>query len=255
MAVYAGPDIIENGLVLHLDAANRRSYPGSGVTWSDLSGLSNNTTLLNSPSYNGLNNGLFSLDGTDDTVKFPFMLSDLPALSNFSIDIWVRFPAYPTALSVANVYGYKRKNGIIIGSAYYSGVALYWSGNELGTDLQIYGYIRGNDGYRVTSNFSASLNTWTNLTLVNSYSTSKLILYVNGSFYSETFGPTEQYNSTLAPIAENIGINKPQVDGGGEYNYTHLNFDVSNVKIYKNKALSAQEVLQNFNALRGRFNL
>ena len=45
MAVFSGAEIVNNGLVLHLDAGNNRSYPGSGTTWYDLSGLNNNGTL------------------------------------------------------------------------------------------------------------------------------------------------------------------------------------------------------------------
>jgi hypothetical protein len=93
------------------------------------------------------------------------------------------------------------------------------------------------------------------MTIVNNFSNSKFSLYVNGNFHSETDGPTQEYNTGLADIAGNLGINKPQVDGGGIYNYAYLNFIVSNVKIYQNKALTQQEIQKNFNALRGRFNL
>lgn len=254
MAIQYNPGIITDGLVLCLDPANRKSYPGSGVTWSDLSSTNSETQLINGVAYSNNNFGIFNLDGADDTIKLPFDLSYLPALSNFSLEIWLMIPTFPSALASPNVYGYKRRNGIVLGSAYYSGVAIYWAGNELGTSFEVFGYIRGNDGYRNTSNYAFSLNTWNQLTLVNNYSSSRMQFYVNGSFHSETFGPTEQYNTTLAPIAENIGISKPQVDGGGEFNYSYLQCSCSSAKIYK-KALSAQEITQNFNALRGRFGI
>jgi hypothetical protein len=87
MAVYAGPDIVENGLVLHLDAANPRSYPGTGTGWFDLSGLGNNGTLINGVSYNTSNNGIFTFDNTDDYVSLP---NDLGYTTSFSAFAWFR---------------------------------------------------------------------------------------------------------------------------------------------------------------------
>ena len=58
------PSIVMNGLVLLLDAANSKSYPGSGTTWTDLSGGSNHHTITGSPPYNSTNLGRFTLDGS-----------------------------------------------------------------------------------------------------------------------------------------------------------------------------------------------
>ena len=68
MAAYIGTEIVNNGLVLHLDAANPRSYPGTGATWFDLSGNRNHGTLNNSPTFDSTNKGNFSFDGVDDYV-------------------------------------------------------------------------------------------------------------------------------------------------------------------------------------------
>ena len=69
MGAYAGPDIVESGLVLALDAGNSKSYPGSGTTWTDLSGNGRNGTLsATSIGYNSANGGSLVFDGTDDQV-------------------------------------------------------------------------------------------------------------------------------------------------------------------------------------------
>ena len=68
MGVYGGPDIVEDGLVLCLDAGNSRSYSGSGTAWNDLSGQSNNGTLTNGPTFSSTNGGTITLDGTNDYV-------------------------------------------------------------------------------------------------------------------------------------------------------------------------------------------
>jgi hypothetical protein len=65
------PSIVRNGLVLELDAGNTNSYPGSGTTWTDISGYGNNSTLINGPTFSSNNGGIIVLDGTNDFVSIP----------------------------------------------------------------------------------------------------------------------------------------------------------------------------------------
>jgi len=254
MAATYSPKTVTDGLVVLLDAGNIKSYGGTGTLWRDLSGNSNNMTLTNGPAFS---NGTILFDSTDDTATLGLDSTYLPALSNFSMEMWMRIDAYPTALETANAYGNKQKAGVLFGAVYYSGVALYWYGNSTGTTLDVFAYIRGQDAYRNTSLKTIGLNAWSHLVLVNNYTASKLQLYFNGSLFSEVAGPTQEYNPSFTANAGNIGICKAgfSVDGGGTLNYSNLDCDVAIAKIYKNKALSANEVLQNFNALRGRFGL
>ena len=163
----------------------------------------------------------------------------------------MNIPAFPTASS-PNGYGRTDRMGVLLGAAYYCGCALYWYGNSSGNACTMYGYIRGNDAYRLTSGYSMSTNTWYHFTLVNSRSDTTLKLYVNGSLHSSVAGPTQEYNSSLTGTAGNIGFSKAQVDGGGEGVYSNLNCKIGSGKIYT-VALSADEVFQNFNASRARF--
>ena len=61
MSLIHNANVVRDGLVLYLDAANPKSYPGSGTTWYDLSGNSKNGALTNGPTYNLLNNGVLFL--------------------------------------------------------------------------------------------------------------------------------------------------------------------------------------------------
>jgi hypothetical protein len=70
MTIGYGPRIVTDGLVLALDAADRNSYPGSGTTWTDLTGRGNTGTLTNGPTYSSANGGSIVFDGTDDYVQF-----------------------------------------------------------------------------------------------------------------------------------------------------------------------------------------
>lgn len=67
--MYTGPNIVTDGLVLYLDAANTKSYPGSGTTWNDLSGNGNNGTLINGYIFNSIGNGNLVFDGSNDYVN------------------------------------------------------------------------------------------------------------------------------------------------------------------------------------------
>ena len=66
MAISRGPKTTTNGLIFCVDAADKNSYPGTGTTWTDLSGNANNGTLTNGPTFNGSNGGVIVFDGTDD---------------------------------------------------------------------------------------------------------------------------------------------------------------------------------------------
>ncbi len=70
MATNYNPSIVTDGLKVCFDAANPKSYPGSGTTWYDLSGNDNHGTLLNEPSFSSDKGGCFVFDGTNDRISF-----------------------------------------------------------------------------------------------------------------------------------------------------------------------------------------
>ena len=93
MGTSYNPRIVTDGLVLCLDAANKRSYGGSGTTWTDLKG-DNDGTLTNGPVFATDNLGGITLDGSDDKITIP--LASLPTpenSSNLTYEAVVRFDA------------------------------------------------------------------------------------------------------------------------------------------------------------------
>ena len=92
MASKSGPDIIEDGLVLCLDAASKRSYPGTGTVWTDLKG-GNNGTLTNGPTFDAGNGGSIVFDGSNDQVigtnSELLSFGDGSNDSPFSLSCWV----------------------------------------------------------------------------------------------------------------------------------------------------------------------
>lgn len=76
---------MSEGLILHLDAANPKSYPGTGTTWRDLSGNGNNGTLVNNVGWSNEGNGCWSFTGSSDTISFNTSSNFIPTSGNFSI--------------------------------------------------------------------------------------------------------------------------------------------------------------------------
>ena len=80
-----------NGLVLCLDAGNTKSYPGSGTAWTDLSGIGNTGTLVNSPAYSSANGGSIVFDGTNDYTSLSPGNTFAFGTQPFAIEIWINF--------------------------------------------------------------------------------------------------------------------------------------------------------------------
>ena len=83
MGIAAGPDIVQSGLVLDLDASDKNSYPGSGTTWYDLSGNKNHCTLYNGPISSTTYGGMITVDGVDDYGLIAYNASS-PLFSSIS---------------------------------------------------------------------------------------------------------------------------------------------------------------------------
>jgi hypothetical protein len=227
MGISGGPDTIQDGLILCLDASDKNSYPGSGTTWTDVAGT-NNGTLTNGPTFNSANGGSIVFDGTNDYVGCG---TSTPPSGNISIFTWI----YPTYFnSTWNILITKWFNPT--GTDFH--YALKSNGGN-GTNIRQNLYTTSNSD--IYGNYVFSLNNWYNVgfTLVNG---GTLTFYVNGN----TDGTSNTVSRTTQSSTLQIG------DDRGTY-YS-LSGSLSSVKIY-NRALSQSEVLQNYNAQKSRFGL
>lgn len=86
MSGIAGPNIIRNGLILAIDAADRNSYSGTGTNWYDLSTNNSNGTLINGPTFSAVNGGSIVFDGINDYVGITSLTH--PSTNSFSISFW-----------------------------------------------------------------------------------------------------------------------------------------------------------------------
>jgi hypothetical protein len=235
MSLSHSPSIITNGLVLCLDAANRKSYPGSGTTWTDLSGRGNNGTLVNGVGYNGSNLGSLVFDGSNDYVDVGPNSNFSFGTGNFTIECWV-WRNGSQSENAGIVISYPN----IFGSAPLTSWQLSMGSISAGNNQnKLVFYIGGQTDFRLDDPDVFPNQTWTYIVATRLGST--VSLYKNTSIVDSS---TSSQNLSDDDIA--IGINR----GGTAI----LNGLISNVRIY-NRALTAQEIQQNFNATRSRYGI
>jgi len=232
MALFHSPIIVTDGLVLCLDAGNAKSYPGSGTTWTDLSGNGNNGTLVNGVGYNGSNGGSLSFDGSNDSVDIP--VSSSLQSQFFTYDIWFKLNSLPVGGSPLFMSHFQ-SSGTISGLTIFEYQGQYWFQTRFNNSC-CQNLLVG----------TASTNTWVNFS--GTWDGSTKVAYLNGiqAGTQSVSGTHSQLNNfSIGNNADNIAA--------GNYN-SAINGNISNVKYY-NKALTASEIQQNFNSLRGRFGI
>jgi hypothetical protein len=225
MSLSHGPSVVTQGLVLALDAADISSYPGSGTTWTDLSGNGNNGTLVNGVGFNGSNGGSLSFDGVDDYASF---VSN-PSLTNqITVEVWVQLSS-TSPLGVGWIMGREGSYRMLYSSSYFAWVCA----------------TTNNGWYTTGTNISATSVTPYTQTyqVVGTYNGSNNKIYVNGELKSTGANIS---GNILATNNYNLMRSDSQVEYGKGNLYSH--------KLY-NRALTASEVQQNYNALRGRFGI
>ena len=239
MAFGNGPRIITDGLVLSLDAGDRNSYPGSGTIWNDMSGNGNNGTLTNGPTFS--NNGIV-FDGSNDYVNCGSNASTL--LTSITINATFSFSTYSSTHIIVgrlgNPGGGYRHN-------YFYGITnsrLYFGFKQASVSAYPYIWIDS----------VVTLNKIYNFTVTYSVASS-IGVYLSGQPQSYS-GP----NTISNPIITNqimdadIGSTICGIGSGVAESTYYSNATVYNSQIY-NRALSSEEVLQNYNAQKSRFNL
>jgi hypothetical protein len=233
MSSESGPNLITNGLVLCLDAANPLSYKSGATVWNDLTYNISGGTLTNGPTYNLNNGGSIVFDGVNDWVSSTTGSSTV-FTDNYSLSVWINISGYPSS-------GY---GGIIgrfstVNFADYNGYILAIRPNNK-FSLE---NINTSQGGIIYSNSVINLNTWYNVIGIRENGVNKL--YVNTILQTET---NTQAPNTLTTIPITIGRYYSDI------NDFYWPGKLAIAQIY-NRALSAQEVLQNYNSTKSRFGL
>jgi hypothetical protein len=231
--------IVTDGLVFYVDAGNSKSYPGSGTTWSDLVG-GNDGTLTNGPTYDSGNGGSVTLDGSNDRVIYPFNESLNPQPTDaFSVFVWFKDldSSAGAILSNMNV------------STNYSGWDL-WRQSSGKLAVHIISSWSSN-AFKITINQNASLGTYDgSCPTTNSDAVNSIDFYKNGLIH--TSGKQHVGGGNFSSSSETTNYGTQVFEIGSRNGSQICGSTISNVSFY-NRALSASEVLQNYNALKNRF--
>lgn len=251
MSYSNGPRIVTNGLVLYLDAGNSKSYPGSGTVWNDLSGNGNNGTLANGPTYSSANKGSIVFDGVNDHC----LLSNSSLISSsrntgFTISSWI-YSTNNTSLMALCGAGDNWSTG-------FNSLNLRINASPTNT-------IQAGSVRAAVSTGSGSLKILSGATNTNNITTNRwhhivvsvlpinnnISIYVNGASQSITYG-LQQSPDSFANFAAAFSV--------GSINFADTSMQqffggrISNFTFY-NRIFSASEILQNYNATKGRYNL
>lgn len=230
------PSFISNGMVLNLDPSSNSSYSGSGNTWTDISGSNNNATLYNSPTFNSAISNIpasFSFNGTNQYARVP-SLDNTNFPTNSTISVWLNLSARPSAYSqsILDAWDGTRDNIFIRTIGY--------------TNLQVAFMKTGNTSSYpyVTSYTNFVTDRWFNI-VVQADVTNKIgRVYLNGNL----FNSSSIIDATWSPTGQAMYI---MVAPTGGYNTLGK---LGAFQIY-NRILSASEISQNFNALRGFYGI
>ncbi len=238
---YITPEnIVTNGLVLNLDPSKENSYPGIGNTIFDLSGSGNTGTLINGPTFSGLNSGTLLFDGSNDLIS----LGTRPNIDGYQLPITLSGWFYLNSLS-----GNKSILGI------YNGVSTIY--NYLRIDSATFRFFLSIDGVLYPGinqgqyqyfDYSTQLlaSRWYNFAVVvgGTLTSPTLTMYINA--VSQTFSPVN--------LKSSVTLNQDYRIGANQFNSEFFNGYIAQVQIY-NRTLSAAEIQQNYNATKGRFGL
>ena len=225
MGVSYNPRIVTDGLVLCLDAANKRSYPGAGTTWTDLSNQNNNGTLINGPTFDSANGGSIVFDGNDDYVEFVNSQSQ----SGLTLSAWCKFDS--SVLTNSQMLSIADET-----VPDYSSIMWKNIGNVL------YLTARQADGTANDAIESVSSNDDQWHHVVGVFNGTTQVLYVDGSL-SATNTATPSLTTTTRGRVGMSSDSTPIQNFPG---------NIALAQIY-NRVLSAQEIKQNYKATKGRF--
>jgi hypothetical protein len=242
MGLSHSPSIVTSNLILALDAANPKSYPGSGNTWFDITGRGNNGTLINGPSYSSNSGGFISCDGVNDYIEIlDNSIFDFGS-NNFSVEHWFRKNA---TSSNSNYWGVNKWNSAGPGAGTNEWfVTLGNSSSGIGESIQ-FGIESGSTLYEMVIPNTPTLYLWNQVVAIRSGA--GLSVYLNGAMIGSS-SPSGMASNTSV---NNISGRNIRIANSALNNY-YNKCDSSIVRIYR-QALSADEVKQNYDATKKRY--
>jgi hypothetical protein len=244
MSLNRGPKIITDGLILCYDAADTKSYSGSGTAWNDRTRFKQNGTLTNGPTYNSANGGSIVFDGTNDYVAVNANWELINLQVPMTITCWARPTAFTTYNTLVAQYTDVSSSKLI--------KLLRIDNISAGVNRLRYftSTSSGNYQYQECTSQNVATNAWQYFTAIvsGSISSATVTLGINNTFQSFSAFGTALSSTPDTTVPVRIGISSVAVPN--EY----FTGNIACVNIY-NRALTTTELTQNFTAQRGRFGI
>lgn len=243
MGLSHSPSIVTSNLILALDAANPKSYSGSGNTWFDITGRGNHGTLINGPSYSSSSGGYISCDGTNDYIEvldnsiFDFGSND------FSVEYWFRKNA--TTTGYQHIWGVNKWNSGGGGAGTNEWSLGIGNGSSGTGESIIFGLESGSIEYNISISNTPTLYLWNQVVAIRAGA--GLSVYMNGAM----IGTSSPVGMAVTTSVNNISGRNIRISNSALNNY-YSKADSSIVRIY-NKALTSSEVKQNYDANKTRY--
>jgi hypothetical protein len=249
MALSHSPQIVRDGLVLYLDAANIKSYPGSGTTWFDLSGNANNVTLFNGVGYDSVTKS-FLFDGVNDYARTVNTI-DFSGTNKVTAIFLLQVQDYPSTGGGFKVLYELSANFNSVVNAFIASYA----DTSASQDYQIFSSNRGNNGYNLALYSKTILNdlNWHNFASIHdtSEASKENLIYNNSIIGLELQNPVSglgNNNTNNFASGQHLFLGAR----GGTIGFS--NIKVASIMFY-NRRLTEQELKTNFNATRGRYGI
>lgn len=230
MARIHSPSIITNGLVLCVDAANPKSYPGSGTEWNDAISSGYNFALINGPTYTSSNLGYFTFDGVNNIATAGY--NTALDTQTPTVEVWIK-----TNATTQNGFWFEKGALNTQYSLFQENSVIQWRQNMSS----------GQGLVNLSTTTATYINTNSWYQVVGTYTSGSRILYINGVQVN-----SDTQDGTIATNASGMSIG---AYGGNSGNNAYwYNGALSICRVY-NRVLTATEIAQNFNALRGRYGI
>ena len=226
MGIQYNPKVVTDGLVFYVDAANKRSYPGTGTTWTDLKGGNNGTfNNMDAANFSNDNAGSLSFDGTDEYVEF----ANSQSQSGLTLSAWCNFDS--TVLINSHMISVADET-----LTHYT--SLQWK--NLGNVMYLTARQFDGTGRDATEASSSNDDEWHHV--VGVFNGASQVLYVDG-VQTATNTATPSLTTTTRG---KIGVTADSTPTG------YFQGKIQSAQIY-NRALSAAEIKQNYLATKGRY--
>ena len=232
MAFNYSPKIVTNGLVLCLDAGNVKSYVSGSTSWNDLTGNKNVGTLTNGPTFNTGSGGNIVCDGINDYIDCGDAASSIRGTQYFTVEIFGKKPSVGSDFHVG-AWTATNRQGFFL--QWYTDSTIYFGVNNNTTNSSRY-------SLTYTSNFNHIVGVFDGTQALEA---NKSKIFVNG---------IQQNITTFLTCPTSVPSTQVNFYIGYLPNYGYGANISAIVRVY-NRALTATEILQNYNATKTRFGL